>query len=189
MVASPLASVAQLGAYLKTTFASDDPAATIYLSIASGMVRDFLQQQITAVAADVALLDPIDGAYLMLPELPVTDVTLVETFDGTVWATADPGTYTVSKRLGMIAARPGLGMQWPTAPESWRVTYSHGFAEVPDSLVGVTLGVASRGYASEPGVDLERIGGYQVKYASVEADGFTPLELKALARYMVARIA
>jgi len=189
MADTALATVNQLGAYLKQTFATDDPSAVLYLSIASGMVRDFLQQEITAVTDDVVLLDPIDGSFLLLPELPVTDVSLVETFDGTTWTTADPTTYTVSKRLGMIAGKPDVGVTWPTDPETWRVTYDHGYATVPDAIVGVTLGVAARAYATEPGVDLERVGGYQVKYATVEADGFSPIELKALGRYMTPRVA
>lgn len=189
MPSTLLATVPQFGAYLKTTFDPNDATATLYLQIASGMVRDFLQRDLTAVAGDVVLVDPIDGSYGLLPELPISAVSLVETFDGTVWTTMTPSTYTVSTRLGMIAGKPGTGATWPTDPATWRVTYSHGFAEVPDSIVGVTLGVAARAYASEPGVDLERIGGYQVKYAGVAADGFSPIELKALARYVLPRVA
>lgn len=189
MADAPLASVAQLGAFLKTTFAGDDPAAAIYLQIASGMVRDFLQQKITASVGDVIVVDSIDGMYALLPELPVTAVSLVESFDGTVWSTVDPSMYTVSLSTGIVTATPLTGTLWPSVPASWRITYSHGFTAVPDALMGVTLGVAARGYASEPGIDLERIGGYQVKYATVEADGFSPIELKALARYIVPRIA
>lgn len=184
----PLATPAQLGAFMQETIAANDASALLYLSIASGMVRDSLQQQITATTGEVILADPIDGSYVLLPELPISDVSLVETFDGTVWTTADPSTYTVSKRLGMIAGKPGYGVAWPSDPETWRVTYSHGFATVPDSLVGVVCGVAARAYASPVAVDLERLGGYQVKYA-VESAGFSPLELIALSRYRVARVA
>ena len=183
-----LATPSQLGTFMQETIAADDPSALLYLSIASGMVRDALQQQISAVADEVILADPIDGSYVLLPELPISAVTLVETFDGTAWVTADPTTYAVSKRLGMIAGKPGYGASWPSDPESWRVTYSHGFATVPDAIVGVVLGVAARAYASPVAVDSERIGGYQVKYA-VESAGFSPLESIALARYRLARIA
>jgi hypothetical protein len=184
----PLATPTQLGAFMQETIATTDASALLYLSIASGMVRDALQQQISAVADEVILVDPLDGAYVLLPELPIGAVTLVETFDGTAWVTADPATYTVSKRLGMIAAKPGYGASWPSAPESWRVTYSHGFNTVPDAIVGVVLGVAARAYASPVAVDSERIGGYQVKYL-IESAGFSPLEQLSLSRYKVARIA
>ena len=188
MTDTALASPAQLGAFLQETIAPDDTSALLYLSIASGMVRDYLHQQITEEVGDVLLADPIDGSYVLLPELPVSAVSLVETFDGITWTTVAPANYTVSKRLGMLAGKPGTGVQWPSEPESWRVTYSHGFNEVPDSIVGAVLGVAARAYSSPVAVDSERIGGYQVKYL-IESAGFSPLEKIALDRYKVPGIA
>jgi hypothetical protein len=183
---APLASVAQLAAYLQQPLTDTDPSALLMLTIASGMVRDYLQQQLTTVTGDVVQLDPING-YVLLPEMPVSAVTLVETFDGTVWTTQPTTAYTVSRRMGMIMSVRGTGITWPTDPESWRVTYSHGYAVVPDSLVGVALGVAARTYSTPAGAESERIGGYQVKYA-MQADGFNPLEKAAMNRYLVARI-
>jgi len=186
-----LALPAQLGAFMQQTIADTDPTALLLLDIASGMVRDYLQMELDAVAADVVLLEPVNGSNgvsVFLPELPVTAVSLVETFDGTVWTTADPLTYTISKRLGIIAALPYTGVTWPYLSETWRVTYDHGFTVVPSSIIGVVLGVAARQWNTDNGIDLERIGGYQVKY-SMEADGFSPIEKKALARYVNPRIA
>lgn len=186
-----LATVAELAAYLKTTIPDGDASATLYLQIASGMVRDQLRLQGYSVDShtnEAVLVDPIDGAYLFLNGLPIQSVSLVETFDGTVWSTAAASTYTVSKRLGIIAALPGLGIRWPTNPETWRVTYSHGFTALPGSVQGVVLSVAARGYTTEPGIDSERIGGYQVKY-SMESAGFSAIEKVALAQYNNPRIA
>jgi hypothetical protein len=183
---TPLASVAQLAAYLQQPLVDTDPSALLMLTIASGMVRDYLQQGITAITGDVVQLDPING-YVLLPELPVSAVTLVETLDGGVWTVRPVTAYTVARRLGMIKSAPGNSIAWPTDPESWRVTYSHGYATVPDSLAGVALGVAARTYSTPAGAESERIGGYQVKYA-MQADGFNPLEKAAMNRYIVARI-
>jgi hypothetical protein len=188
MTDTPLATVAQLAAYLQEPIPDDDPSAVLFLQIASGMVRDYLQQQITQTVDDVVYVDPSDGFVILLPELPVTDVSLVETFDGTDWTTSPVTNYGVSKRLGIISALPFTGFQWPCEPESWRVTYTHGYETVPDSIIGATLGVAARAYASAAGADMERIGGYQVKY-SMEADGFSAIEKAGLNRYLVARIA
>lgn len=185
---APLATPTQLGFYLQETVAEDDPSALLYLDIASGMVRDYLQLILDPVADEVVALDPIDGSYVFLPELPVTSVSLLETFDGTTWSTVDPANYTVSTRLGIIAGLPNQGVLWPSKPGTWRVTYSHGYATLPSSILGVVLGVAARAYSTPAGVDLERIGGYQAKY-SMEADGFSPIEKKALARYVNPRIA
>jgi len=187
-----LALPEQLGAFLKETIDPADASALLILAIAEGMVRDHLELNgwaLDAATADVVVLDPVAGGIvLFLDGLPVTAVTLVETFDGTTWMTADPATYTVSKRLGTITALPWTGVSWPSGPESWRVTYNHGFTTVPMALVGVVLGVAAREWNTDNGVDSERIGGYQVKYA-MEAAGYTATELKALARYANPRVA
>jgi len=186
-----LALPAQLGALLQQPISDTDATALFVLDVASGIVRDFLQLQIDAVTADVVLLEPVNGSNgvsVFLPELPVTAVSLVETFDGTVWTTADPLTYSVSKRTGIISALPYTGVTWPYLPETWRVTYSHGYTVIPSTIIGKVVGVAARGYTSPAGVDMERIGGYQVKY-SMESDGLTPSEERSLARYVNPRIA
>lgn len=184
-----LATVDDLAAFVQSTLDPADPSPALYLSIASGMVRDYLQQDITQTVDDVVYCDPISGAYVELEQLPVASVSLLETTtDGLTWTAADPATYTVSRRLGMIAAKPGCGVQWPSDPESWRVTYTHGYETVPDTIKAVCLGVAARGFSSPVGVDMERIGQRQVKYA-LESAGFSGIELAALARYKVARIA
>lgn len=195
MSETPLATVQQLASFMQLPLASDDPTATLMLQIASDMVRDYLKQQLDAVQNDVVVLDPINAAYVVLPELPVADVTLLEILDTTqdpaVWTTVDPSQYTVSLNLGIIAGLPGCGVFWPPTPGSWRVTYSHGygtgdtppagFPVLSNSLVGVVLGVAARAYSSPASIEQERIGGYQVKYA-VEAAGFSALELVTLNR-------
>ena len=186
-----LATPAQLGAILKETIDPADASALLILEIASGMVRDHLELNswsLDAVTADVVLLDPINGQSAFLP-LPVTAVTLLETFDGTVWTTADPTTYTVSKRLGIISALPWTGVTWPYLPETWRVTYNHGFAVLPSSILGVVLGVAARAWANPGGtVASETFGPHMVKFA-MEVGGFSPIEAKALARYVNPRVA
>jgi hypothetical protein len=189
---APLASVSQLGAYLQQTFDPGDVGALLVLQIAASLIRDHLQQEITQVLGDVVVLDPVEGTYVFLPELPVTAISKVEVYDTTVtpavWTTADPSTYLASLATGVIQAAPYSGATWPSAPGSWRVTYDHGHAVVPDGIMGVCVSLAARIYATEDGIDLERIGGYQVKYQS-DADGFSPLQIKAMARYVNPRIA
>ena len=189
----PLATPTQLGAILKETIDPADESAFLILDIASGMVRDHLELNgwaLDAVTADVVLLDPVAGGIVLFLEgLPIAAVTLVETFDGTAWTTVDPTTYTVSKRLGMISALPYTGVTWPSGPESWRVTYDHGFTVLPSTILGVVLGVAARAW-SNPGdtVSAETFGPHMVKY-QMEAGGFSPIEAKALGRYVNPRVA
>jgi hypothetical protein len=188
MPAANLATVAQLAAFTQETIADTDAGAQLMLTVASGMVRDYLQQTITAVTGDVLLTEFLPGtATVLLPEWPITAVSLVEMFDGLAWSTVAPTSYAVSRRIGALVGRDGL-ITWPTDYETLRITYDHGFALVPDSLVGVCLGVAGRAYTSPISIDLERIGAYQVKY-TIEREGFSPLELIALNRYREARVA
>lgn len=191
MTLSPLATVDQLASYLQQPLATNDPSATLMLEIASGMVRDELEQDLSFLAGDVVTLDPINGGFVFLPQMPVAQVSLVEYLDTSqtpaVWTTADPSLYTVSTRLGIIAALPDTDVIWPSIPNSWRVTYDHGYDTIPDGLVGVCLGVAARIYSTPAGAESERIGGYQVKYA-MQADGFSPLEMVVLDRYRLGRV-
>lgn len=185
---SALATPAQLGAYLQQPIANNDATALLMLDIASGMVRDFLHLDLDYVVDDVVVLDPIEGAYVLLPELPISNVSKLEIFDGTSWVVLDPAKYTVSTHDGMIAGKPGTGTTFPFEPQTWRVTYTHGYQEMPKTIMGVALGVAARFYAAPAGVESESIGGYSVRYGTA-ADGFTPIEKIALRRYINPRIA
>jgi len=181
-----LATAAQFAIFMKEPVASDDPTVLLLLSIAEAMVRDALGQFISFLPGDVVLLDPINGAGF-LPELPVKKVQRVEVCNAGIWSDADPSTFALSRRTGVITALSGSTV-WPTGPESWRVTYDHGYDPVPITLTSVVLGVAARAFVSPVGIDSERLGGYQVKY-QVEAAGFSPLEQVALDAYRLARVA
>jgi hypothetical protein len=182
-----LATPVQLGAFIQQAIAVDDPTALLLLDIASDVVRDHLNLQLDLHAGDVVVLDPINGEFVFLPELPISAITLVETFDGTVWTTAPATSYTASLDTGQIQALAWMGVSWPSKPGTWRVTYSHGFATIPSGLVGVVLGVAARAYTSPAGISQEAVGGYSVRY-EIEKDGFTALEEVALDRYALKRV-
>lgn len=183
-MADSLATVADLSAYLQEALADDDASALFYLKSASGQVRDYLQQQVTQVTDDVIIVDPLDNLSVFLPEMPVTAVTTVETLVEGVWTVMDPSTYTASLITGQVSAVADL---WPSTPGSWRITYTHGFAEVPDGLVGVVVAVAARGYSTPVGVDNERIGQRSIKYSTRSAE-FSESELATLDRYSLARV-
>lgn len=188
MAAATLAQVADLAATLQTTVADNDATALLHLRTTSARIRDYLRQQVSFQAGDVVILDPIEGTVVQLPELPVTAITLVEIYSNGAWTEAPAGSYTSSKRTGTIKAVLGgtSSIRWPVDSETWRVTYDHGWQEIPDSIVGVCAAHAARSYASAVGVDLERAGGVQIKYS---AAGFTPDELRTLDNYAAETIA
>lgn len=184
-----LATVADLNNFSQLALDPADTSAAYLLKVASGMIRRYLEQDITVTTNDVEYCDPLNGHMVLLKQLPVTSVSLVETTtDGVTWTTVAPANYTVSKRTGVVAAKPWTGIQWGCDPESWRVTYTHGYATVPDELNGVCCSIAARAYATPVGIDMERTGQRQVKY-SLESAGFTGEEAMVLAAFRNPRIA
>ena len=183
-----LASIDDLNNFSQLAIDPSDTAAAFLLKVASGMVRRYLQQDVTATAGDLEYCDPIAGGVL-LSQLPVTAVTQVETTtDGVTWTVADPASYVVSRRLGIVSARGWTGTPWPSDPESWRVTYSHGYDNVPDEIKGVVCSVAARFYSTPSGIDMERTGQRQVKY-SLEAAGLNAMERLILDGFRIPRVA
>lgn len=182
-----LASIDDLNNFSQLAVDPADTAAAFLLKVASGMVRRYLQQDVTATFGDVEYCDPVAGGVL-LSQLPVSSVSLVETTsDGVTWTVADPATYVVSRRLGIVSARPYSG-SWPSDPESWRVTYSHGYDNVPDEIKGVVCSVAARFYSSPSGIDMERTGQRQVKY-TLETSGLNAMEKLILDGFRIPRVA
>jgi hypothetical protein len=187
---APLATVENLAAYAQQSIAADDASANFLLLVASGMIRAYLGQTITQVVDDVEYVDPVNGRFASLAQLPVVSVSKVEfTYDsGENWTLVPATAYKVSRRLGTITARRGSTVRLPFDEESWRVTYTHGFEEVPAEIVGVCCGLAARYYSTPIAVDMERVGQRQVKYA-IESEGFSALESLALSQFRLARLA
>lgn len=184
-MAEPLATVADLALYVQEDIAEDDPAASLSLDIASGVIRSYLGYDVLAATA-VEYCDPLGGSFVELRQTPVITLTTLEYLDRTtgLWVTANPATdYAISRRLGFVALKPGVGIPWPTDPESIRVTYDYGYPTVPDPIKGVVLGVAARQWATPVGVESERVGGYNVRYADRHDDALTPIEKLALTSY------
>lgn len=180
-----LASVVDLNNFSQLAIDPADTSAAFLLKVASGMVRRYLQQDVTATVGDMEYCDPVAGGVL-LSQLPVSAVTKVETsLDGVTWTVADPATYVVSRRLGIVSALSG---SWPSRPESWRVTYSHGFDDVPDEIKGVVCSVAARFYSTPSGIDMERTGQRQVKY-NLETAGLNAMERLILDGFRIPRVA
>lgn len=193
MALPPLATPAQLGNFLQQTIAANDPVALELLAQASAVIRLYLGQTVTAVTGDVELCTPYGGS-VFLKQSPVTAVTLVEVKDYStgLWTAAASTDWDMDPDIGEIWPDPTSQSNtiswWPSTRNSWRVTYDHGFATVPDDIAGVCYGLAARFYATPAGIDSERTGQRQIKY-SLTADDFNPLEKLVLDGYRFARVA
>lgn len=189
MSAAPLlASVEQLGILVDEEIAADDPKATLLLQVASGIVRERVNRYISRVVDDLEQLDPINGFKAFVHELPLESVSLVEICrDGSTWAAVDASRYRVNQKTGSITAGFGSYMGWPSDAGSWRVTYTHGWAEIPDAISGAVLGLVSRQWEVPIGVENERVGQRSIKYLMLN-DGFSAEELVGLDRLELGNI-
>lgn len=134
-----------------------DARGNLMLAGASGLVRSYTGQLFDLVDGDVALIDGSGTRALLLPQVPVTDVTaVVEDPRGAAKALAEGSDFEWSEDgiLRSLGAPFVLRFRW------YQVTYSHGYATVPDGLKGIVLRVAARGVTNPEGLGQETIGRY-----------------------------
>jgi hypothetical protein len=178
MALPPLATAADLQAAGAT---GTDAALDLALRRASARVRRYTRQDITLVENDTIAL-PGGGKVLRLPQYPLIvddthPLTVVEVadFSGVEWDAVENRDYS---RLGNELTRgypwqsPARLMGWPwnRAQGVWapkvRVTYSHGWAEVPDDIVDVVLDLATMNLANPENLRQVAIDDYQRTFAS-----------------------
>lgn len=165
----PLAVPADLEARLgRSLTATEQTRAVVYLAEASALIRRYTRQVFDRVLNDPAVLRPV-GAYLVLPQTPVTAVHEVRGLDET-GTPGDPLTGWTWDGLDKIdITTVGFGWSadpwwpWPYGPESFRVVYDHGEVPIPDDVIGVCSGMVLRTLLSPTqveGMTSERIGQY-----------------------------
>jgi hypothetical protein len=124
------------------------------LALATGIIRAETGQTLSLVEDDEVQLRGSAYAKLALPERPVLAVTSVsgDSINTDEWS-----------RQGANLTR------WYGWPDVVTVTYSHGYAVIPDDVKAITLAVAARiltaNDPSGPSIAREQIGSYSVEYA------------------------
>lgn len=158
-----LITQAELEDYLGTTL--DNDRAALATRLASGAVRGYTRQLLDEVEGDIILIDGDGSDIILLPELPVLDITNVDETTGTT----SPTTETLDEFEHFEWNRRGLleriGRPWPKRRRSVEVTYSHGYATLPDDIVAVALASAARVIENPSGVRQESIGRYSYTFA------------------------
>lgn len=182
-----IVTVGEFAAFLRLPDGQlDEAQATEMLEGASGLVRDEIGQSLDLVEDDIWTTRPRGGQILHLPQLPVTEVTLVEerrtiaagwqslTVDVDYEADLFDGTLI---RLGAAIFSTGEGLNgqvtgWPGSifpryPGGLvRVTYTHGFTEIPDTIRTVIKRVAARGYDNPEAVAQDMVGKVTTSYGA-----------------------
>lgn len=137
----------------------DTYSATQALDVASQAIRDHCGWSITQETGVVATLDGDCSRSLWLKTKLLTAVASV-TEEGVAVAATTGFEWTDAGQLIRI------GRSWSWRPRSIVVTYTHGYATVPDSVKGVCLSVAGRGYSNPDGIKQETVGAVSVTYNS-----------------------
>jgi hypothetical protein len=147
------ATTDDLGTYLGRAV-ENTAQADMALALATGIIRAETGQTLSLVEDDEVTLLGSAYAKLALPERPVIAVSSVsgESVNDDEWT-----------RQGASLTR------WYGWPDVVTVTYTHGFAVIPDDVKAITLAVAARILAANdpnaPAVTREQIGSYSVEYA------------------------
>ena len=182
MALPPLATVADLEAAMQVA-AGALPAASADLAInrASARVRRYIRQDITRVDSETIEL-PGGQRVLQLPQYPLIvdadhPLTVVEVadFGGVDFDAVEGRDYS---RLGNELTRGYpwqattrlMGWPWNRPTGVWapkvRVTYSHGYDEIPEDIVDVVLDLATLNMSNPENLRSSAIDDYSRTYAS-----------------------
>lgn len=139
-------------------------------------IKNYCRQEIEQVEDDEITLDIRAGQRkIFLPELPVTEVSEVME-DGETLTEGSDEDY----QLGQNGVLYRLDQNWTPGIQIVTVTYTHGYATIPDDVQEVAIRAAARRYqaglrAEEvegvPGVQATSLGDYSVTYGSEQSTG------------------
>jgi hypothetical protein len=180
----------------------DPDQAALALRRASARVRKYCRQEITLVENETITL-PGNGRVLRLPQRPIIvddahPLTVIELFgiSNVEYEALELRDFTrISTELtrGEAWWAPTRLMGWPwMRPQGiWaqrvRVTYSHGYAEIPDDIVDVVLDVAAMSLTNPQGLRAESIDDYSRTFAAetIGSGKLDPAHQEALRPYRV----
>lgn len=205
-----LASLEDFAAARNVSFDPTDLQAILALEGASGIVRAYCNRDFTYVEDDEVTIFPRGTAGLLLPEIPVYEVsavTLIST-DGTETdlETTDwfvDGASGILYRVSTTGTYPwDWGWHWYVPTARVRITYTHGYVlpgeeeiddvqDLPSELALVVMSIGSRNLVTTAqggqAVRSKQVGSYQVTYGdqstTVDEQGVTALERQVLEKY------
>lgn len=153
---TPLADPAELATWLRVP--ADDPLLLATLRSASRRFRGAVRHEVNLVEGDEVVLDGNGRESLLLPVWPTVAVTAVllddeELVEGTDYSWSEAG---ILRRLGCQV--------WPARLRCLKVTYSHGWAEIPEDISDAVIEQARAAFRSDPGVKSKAVGGQSVTF-------------------------
>lgn len=183
------AEIADIEAFLQVEISTAVQIASAEraLTEASAAIRNYCKQYLELVEDDEIALDvfgpnrgaPLTnsprtgGSRLFLPELPVVSVTSVAE-DGEALTVDD------DYKLGSAGILHRINAKWMTGIQVVTITYTHGYATIPDDIIAVATRAAARGYQAGlrsaenealAGVQSKSLGDYSVSFGSEQGGG------------------
>ncbi len=170
------ATVADIEAFLQVEIDTPMQIASAQRALveASAAIRNYTKQTLERVDDEMITLDSPGGYRLFLPELPVISIdSVVE--DGEMLAAVD------DYKLGQHGILHRVDQKWAEGIQNITITYTHGYATIPDDIVAVCTRAASRGYQTGlkaadtdgvMGVASKSLGDFSVSYTA-EGGGVT----------------
>ena len=172
---SYFAEVEDIAAFLQLEISTEVQVAAAQLALrdVTAAIRNYCKQYLEIVDDEAITLDSSGGTRLYLPELPVIEVSAV---------VEDGETLTVDDdyKLGQHGILHRIGRRWAAGIQIATVTYTHGYAVIPDDIVAVCVRAASRSYQAGlraadsegvMGVASKALGDFSVAYASESGGG------------------
>ena len=140
---------------------------------ASAAIRNYCHQYIELVEDEAVTFDVWAACWrLFLPELPVVSVASVVEDDEALDVDDD---YQLANHGQLVR----VGRRWPVGVQIVTVTYTHGYATIPDDIAAVCARAAARRFQAGlkaadsdgvPGITAKALGDFSVSFTS-EAGG------------------
>lgn len=165
-------TVADVANFLQIEIEADDASCLRAIEEATAAIKNYCHQEIELVSNETITLDSVGGTKIFLPELPVQSVAEVVEDDEVLTVTDD-------YKLGQWGILHRIDDVWASGIQIIEITYTHGYATLPDDVVAVCVRAASRAYqmglktaATEgvAGIQSLSLGDYAITY-SAEATG------------------
>jgi hypothetical protein len=195
MPLKPLVSVADVTDRLPSTVTVEERRVAALIADASATARRISKQEFTIRQSTVGIR-PI-GYKLRLPQSPVISVDEISirlpnspatvTIPGWYWDGSDEVWLTEGGSIINLAEELLFALQWQTP--LCLTTYTHGYTETPDDVVGVVCSMVNR-IITAPGlggVISETVGEYSYRLSDAAAQGtmgLTEAETKILRSYI-----
>jgi len=135
-------TVTDIENFLQVTIHTDpvkNASALRAIDEATEAIKNYCHQEIERVANEAITLDCAGGTKIFLPQIPVISVASVVE-DGEALVVTD------DYKLGQHGILHRVDDLWTVGIQIVTITYTHGYAVIPDDIVGVCTRAAARAY-------------------------------------------